>query len=198
LIHLQTFTAWDNKNIKFLWCLVLSLSFAIDKALAAMNKKGDLAQLFPNAKDLADAQLATQWMKRVLTKESAAAPGGVGSGAVFGGARTAGLGYGESVVLREAAALLRNVIASPEAFSNIIFSPQNRKVLMDLAEKKTLTQKGLDSLYEITKVGATGAVRAGPMMDTTRPQMRSLPEQQSVAGPSLDELEAELKAREAQ
>jgi len=176
----------------------LEPEFAIDKALAAMNKKGDLAQLFPNAKDLADAQLATQWMKRVLTKESASAPGGVGGGAVFGGARTAGLGYGESVVLREAAALLRNVIASPEAFSNIIFSPENRKVLMDLSTKKTLTQKGLDSLYNITKVGAIGAVRAGPMMDTTRPEMRSLPTQESVAGPTLEELEAELKSREAQ
>jgi hypothetical protein len=176
----------------------LEPEFAIDKTLAAMNKKGDLAQLFPNPKDLGDARLAMQWMKRVLTKESASAPGGVGGGAVFGGARTAGLGYGESVVLREAAALLRNVIASPEAFSNIIFSPENRKVLMDLSTKKTLTQKGLDSLYNITKVGAIGAVRAGPMMDTTRPEMRSLPTQESVAGPTLEELEAELKAREAE
>jgi len=174
----------------------LQPEFAIDKALASMNKKGDLGQLFPNPKDLADARLAMQWMKRVLTKESASAPGGVGGGAVFGGARTAGLGYGESVVLREAAALLRNVIASPEAFSNIIFSPENRKVLMDLSTKKTLTQKGLDSLYNITKVGAIGAVRAGPMMDTTRPEMRSLPTQESVAGPTLEELKAELKARE--
>jgi hypothetical protein len=176
----------------------LEPEFAIDKALATMNKKGDLGQLFPNPKDLGDARLAMQWMKRVLTKESASAPGGVGGGAVFGGARTAGLGYGESVVLREAAALLRNVIASPEAFSNIIFSPENRKVLMDLSTKKTLTQKGLDSLYNITKVGAIGAVRAGPMMDTTRPEMRSLPTQESVAGPTLEELEAELKAREAE
>jgi hypothetical protein len=176
----------------------LEPEFAIDKALAAMNKKSDLGQLFALPQDLADARLAMQWMKRVLTKESASAPGGVGSGAVFGGARTAGLGYGESVVLREAAALLRNVIASPEAFSNIIFSPENRKVLMDLSTKKTLTQKGLDSLYEITKIGATGAVRAGPMMDTTRPEMRSLPTQESVAGPTLEELEAELKSREAQ
>lgn len=172
--------------------------FAIDKALAAMNKKGDLAQLFTSSRDLADAQLAMQWMKRVLTKESASTQGGVGGGAVFGGARTAGLGYGESVVLREAAALLRNVVASPEAFSNVIFSPENRKVLTDLATRKTLTQKGLDSLYAITKVGATGAVRAGPMMDTTQPQMRSLPMQESVANPSLEELEAELEALKAQ
>jgi hypothetical protein len=69
---------------------------------------------------------------------------------------------------------------------------------MDLSTKKTLTQKGLDSLYNITKVGAIGAVRAGPMMDTTRPEMRSLPTQESVAGPTLEELEAELKAREAE
>lgn len=176
----------------------LTPEFAIDKALAAMNKKGDLGQLLPNPKDLGDARLAMQWMKRVLTKESAAAPGGVGGGAIFGGARTAGLGYGESVVLREAAALLRNVVASPEAFSNVIFSPENRRVLTDLATRKTLTQKGLDSLYEITKVGATGAARAGPMMDTTRLEMQAPPEEQPVTGPSLEELEAELKAREAE
>lgn len=176
----------------------LTPEFAIDKALATLNKKGDLGQLFPNPKDLGDARLAMQWMKRVLTKESAAAPGGVGGGAIFGGARTAGLGYGESVVLREAAALLRNVVASPEAFSNIIFSPENRKVLMDLSTKKTLTQKGLDALYNITKVGAIGAVRAGPMMDTTRLEMQVPPEEQPVTGPSLEELEAELKAREAE
>ena len=177
----------------------LAPEFAIDKALATMNKKGDLGQLFPNPKDLGDARLAMQWMKRVLTKESASAPGGVSGGAVFGGARTAGVGYGGSVILREAAALLREVIASPEAFSNIIFSPENRKVLMDLATKKTLTQKGLDSLYNITKVGAIGGVRAGPMMDTTFPDMmRSLPTQESVAGPTLEELEAELKTREAE
>jgi hypothetical protein len=176
----------------------LAPEFAIDKALAAMNKKGDLGQLLPNPKDLGDARLAMQWMKRVLSKEAAEAPGGSGGGVIFGGARTAGVGYGGSVILREAAALLRNVIASPEAFSNIIFSPENRKVLMDLSTKKTLTQKGLDSLYNITKVGAIGAVRAGPMMDTTRPEMRSLPMQESVAGPTLEELEAELKAREAE
>ena len=176
----------------------LAPEFAIDKALATMNKKGDLGQLFPNPKDLGDARLAMQWMKRVLTKESASAPGGVSGGAVFGGARTAGVGYGGSVILREAAALLREVIASPEAFSNIIFSPENRKVLMDLSTKKTLTQKGLDSLYNITKVGAIGGVRAGPMMDTTRPEMRALPMQESVAGPTLEELEAELKTREAE
>jgi hypothetical protein len=35
-------------------------------------------------------------------------------------------------------------------------------------------------------------------MDTTRPEMRSLPMQESVAGPTLEELEAELKSREAQ
>ena len=70
---------------------------------------------------------------------------------------------------------------------------------MDLSTKKTLTQKGLDSLYNITKVGAIGGVRAGPMMDTTFPDMmRSLPTQESVAGPTLEELEAELKAREAE
>ena len=62
----------------------LAPEFAIDKALATMNKKGDLGQLFPNPKDLGDARLAMQWMKRVLTKESASAPGGVSGGAVFG------------------------------------------------------------------------------------------------------------------
>lgn len=173
-------------------------TFSVKTALSELNKKsGEFSDLFTNPKDLNDAKLAMNWMSRVLTSESPQMAGISGSeayaftGATGGGAQT-------RLAAKELVPLIRNLVASPADFADVIFNPDYRKAMVDLATSKTMTQKATNALETLTKGSAALAVRAGPMMETTAPQE---PQQQVPAetgAPTLQEIEAELKARGVQ
>lgn len=177
----------------------LDPQFSLKQALRALQRKGDLADLFPNPKDLAEAQLAIKYLQQVMAKEASAGVGGPTGGAVFGAARGAGASSTASIVLREIINLTRDVMASPEAFSKVIFDPNNRKLILDLARGKTKGDRAIDALNTMKRgliqVGTRG-VAASETTPTTVEE-RVLPAVEVIANPelTLEELEEEAKRR---
>ena len=171
----------------------------LKQALRALQRKGDLADLFPNPKDLADAQLAIKYLQQVMAKESSAGLGGPSGGAVFGAARGAGASSTASIVLRETINLVRDVIASPEAFSKAIFDPNNRKLILDLARGKTKGDRAMDAL-DTLKRGTIQLGTRGVAASETTPtavEERSLPPVEVIESPelTLEQLLEEARTR---
>jgi hypothetical protein len=169
-------------------------TFSIKTALTELNKKGsEFADLFPNQTDLNQAKLAMNWMQRVLSSESPQMAGVTGSeayalGGAAGGSAQVRLG------LKEAIPYIRNLVASPADFADVIFNPEYRKAMVDLATAKTMTQKTTDALATLAKGSAALSARAGGMMGQTAPQepQQTLPES---GMPTLQDIENELKSR---
>lgn len=177
----------------------LDPQFNLKQTLRALQRKGDLADLFPNPKDLADAQLVIKYLQQVMSKEASAGVGGPTGGAVFGAARGAGASSTASIVLREMINLTRDIIASPEAFSKVIFDPNNRKLILDLARGKTKGDRAIDALNTLAR-GAVQVGYRGVTASETTPttvEERVLPEVTVIGTPelTLDELEEEAKRR---
>lgn len=164
----------------------------IQKLLRAVQSKGDLAILFPNPKDLQDAQLAIKFMQQVLAKESQAAAGGRTSTA-YAAARLSGGTSAAGLIASEITSLINSTLSNPAALSKMIFEPDNRKLLLDLAKKKTATQKTYDAVKTLGKNVGIVSVRGGPALDVGAPELLDqVPEQ------VLDEtqqLEAEMRRR---
>jgi len=170
-------------------------TFNIKTALTEMNKKsGEFADLFPNKKDANDARLAMNWMSRVLSSESPQMAGMTGgeayafTGATGGGAQT-------RLAAKELVPFIRNLVASPADFADVIFNPEYRKAMIDLATTKTMTQKATNALATLSKGAASLGARAGPMMETTAPQEPQQQTSTEIGAPTLQDIEAELKAR---
>jgi hypothetical protein len=149
--------------------------------------------LFPNAQDLQDAQLAVKFMQQVLAKESAASAGGGGSTA-YAAARVAGGSSATGLIASEFASLVNSTLSSPAALSKMLFEPNNRKLLLDLAKKKTTVGKASDALQTLTKNIGVIAARGGPALDVGRPESpdAAAPEQ---APADAQQLEAEMRRR---
>lgn len=165
-------------------------TFNIQQALKGLQANGDLATLFPVAKDLQDAQLALQFMQRVLTKEGAA--GGAGGGGIaYAATRTAGGTSAAGLIASELTSLVRATLSSPAALSKLLFEGDNRKLLMDLAKKKTPAEKAYENLQTLGKNLGVMAARGGPALDI------GLPETPEMAAPASSEqdLEAEMRRR---
>ena len=156
----------------------LDPQFSLKQTLRALQRKGDLADLFPNPTDLADAQLAIKYLQQVMSKEASMGLGGPSGGTVFGATRGAGANVQSSLLLRELVGFTRDVIASPEAFSKVIFDPNNRKLITDLARGKTKGDRALEALNTLKRgliqVGTRG-VAASETTPTTVVE-RVLPE----------------------
>jgi hypothetical protein len=165
----------------------------IQKLSRALQSNGDLAPLFPNAQDLQDAQLAVKFMQQVLAKESAASAGGGGSTA-YAAARVAGGSSATGLIASEFASLVNSTLSSPAALSKMLFEPNNRKLLLDLAKKKTTVGKASDALQTLTKNIGVIAARGGPALDVGRPESpdAAAPEQ---APADAQQLEAEMRRR---
>lgn len=169
-------------------------TFSIKTALTELNKKNsEFADLFPNKADLNQAKLAMNWMQRVLSSESPQMAGVTGAeayalGGAAGGSAQVRLG------LKEAIPYIRNLVASPADFADVIFNPDYRKAMVDLATAKNMTQKTADALATLSKASATLGARAGGMMGQTPPQEPQLvPE--AAGTPTLQDIENELKSR---
>jgi len=171
-------------------------TFSIKTALTELNKKGsEFADLFPNQTDLNQAKLAMNWMQRVLSSESPQMAGITGAEAyALGGA--AGGSAQVRLALKEAIPFLRELVANPSDFADVIFNPNYRQAMVDLSTSKNLTKKTTDALATLSKGAAILGVRSGAMLETTPPQMPSetqfqpTPEQQG-----LQEIRDLLKAR---
>lgn len=177
----------------------LDPEFSLGQALRALQRKGDLADLFPNPTDLADAQLAVKYLQRVMTKESAAGAGGISGGAVFGTARGGGANPQQALLLREITNFARSIIASPEAFSKVIFDPNNRKLITDLARGKTKGDRAIDALNLLKRgtlqVGTRGVASSETTPTVVEEQM--LPEVTVTESPelTLEQLQEEARRR---
>ena len=174
-------------------------TFNIKTVLTELNKKDStLNDLFPFSADLNQAKLAMNWMSRVLSSESPQMAGITGSEAyAFTGA--AGGGAQARLASKEATPYIRNLVANPADFADVIFNPNYRQAMVDLATEKTMTKKATNALAILAKGSAALTARAGGMMGQTQPQLPQQPQVQTPqTGPSLKELEDALKALKAQ
>lgn len=174
-------------------------TFNIKTVLTELNKKDStLNDLFPFSADLNQAKLAMNWMSRVLSSESPQMAGITGAEAyAFTGA--AGGGAQARLATKEAVPYIRNLVANPADFADVIFNPNYRQAMVDLATEKTMTKKAINALATLAKGSAALSARAGGMMGQTQPQLPQQPQVQTPqTGPSLKELEDALKALEAQ
>jgi hypothetical protein len=175
-------------------------TFAIGTALRELSdKKSQFASLFPNASDLADAKLALQYMQRVVTTEGAAPLPSVKGGAAYATARGMGASAQQAMLVREAApSIVKDLIASPAALADVFFNPEGKAAILALARGKTTGQKAVDAINTLSKIAGTTALRAGPMISGDRPVVG---EEQQMAPPperTLEDIDAEIRALEAQ
>ena len=177
----------------------MSPTFAIDSALKELDRrKGSLGQLFSSAADLKEAELAMKTMRRIVQTESPGAVGGPSASAAYTAARATGGSAAAALSIRDFVyPLLRDVIASPEAFAKVIYQPDNRKLLLELAKPKTTLDKAWSITKTLGKAAGITTARGYPMMETTQPQEdRMLPAVEVTATP--EEASYEDLLREAQ
>jgi hypothetical protein len=176
-------------------------TFNINSALTELDKKsGEFSTLFSSSKDAAEARLAMNWMRRTLAGESAGGGGvGLSGSEVYAATGAAGGGAPTRLALKEIVPLLQRLVASPKDFADVIFNPEYRKAMIDLSTQKSTSKKALNALGTLGKGAAILGVRAGPMLETTQPQIPQEEQMQNQPKePSLQELEDALKALEAQ
>ena len=157
-----------------------SPTFVIQTALKELGKrKGDFDYLFTNPKDKADALLAMQYMQRVLKNESVGSTGGLQGGDAYALSRGFGGTSQTANLASQTLSLIRDVIANPNAFADVIFNPDTVKAMKEA--QKTPTVKKLTNV--ITRLGDTTAKfapRVGPMTETTQPADTSMPSTEAV------------------
>lgn len=171
-------------------------TFSIKTALTELNKKNsEFADLFPNQADLNQAKLAMNWMQRVLSSESPQMAGVTGAEAY---ALTGAAGGNAQVRLatKEAIPFLRNLVANPSDFADVIFNPDYRKAMVDLSTSKSMTKKTMDAFTTLSKGAAIMGARGGAMLETTPPQIPSETQTQPTSEQQgLQEIRDLLKAR---
>jgi len=177
-------------------------TFNIKTVLTELNKKDStLNDLFPFSADLNQAKLAMNWMQRVLSSESPQMAGVTGAEA-YGLTGAAGASAQVRLASKETIPYLRNLVANPSDFADVIFNPNYRQAMVDLATEKTMTKKAINALATLAKGSAILSARAGGMMGQTQPQEPQEPQepqpQSQQAEPSLKELEDALKLLETQ
>lgn len=150
------------------------------------SKQGDFSFLFPNAADKADVNLAIQYMQKILKSESAKTGGGITGSDVYAGTRGIGAQSQLANLLKEVFTLSRDIIATPNAFADVIFNKDTVKAMAEA--QKTPTVKKLTNV--VTRLGdsaAKFAPRVGPMVDTTQPTDTT---QQDMQAPQITPEEA--------
>jgi hypothetical protein len=125
---------------------------------------------------------------------------GLSGSEVYAATAAGGGGAPTRLALREIVPLLQRLVASPKDFADVIFNPDYRKAMIDLSTPKTTTKKVTNALKTLSQGLGIMAARAGPMLQTERPEMQSdvqpvLPTDDSVR---LQEIQDALKALEAQ
>jgi hypothetical protein len=152
-----------------------SPTFTIKTALTELNKrKGDFDFLFTNTQDKSDALLALQYMQKVLKSEPGGGAGGLSGGNVSGGARGLGGTSQQANLAREVFTLMRDIVANPNAFADVIFNPDTVKAMKE-AQKASTVKKLTNVVVKLGDAAAKFAPRVGPMAETTQPTDTSVP-----------------------
>lgn len=152
-----------------------SPDFVIKTALTELGKrKGDFDFLFTNTQDKADAMLAIQFMQKVLKSEAAGGAGGARGGEVYSTTRGLGGTGQQSNLAKEVAVLLRDIVANPNAFADVVFNPDTVKAMKE-AQKATTVKKLTNVVTKLGDTAAKFAPRVGPMVETTQPTDVSVP-----------------------
>ena len=150
------------------------------------KKKGDFDFLFTNAQDKADALAALAYMRKVVKSESAKTGGGITGSDVYAGTRGIGAQSQLANLLKEVFTLSRDIVATPNAFADVIFNKDTVKAMAEA--QKTPTVKKLTNV--VTRLGdsaAKFAPRVGPMVDTAQPTDTT---QQDMQAPQITPEEA--------
>lgn len=166
-------------------------TFNVRRALKELQSNGDLTPLFPSYKDLQDAQLAVQYMQRVLAREGAGGGGGTG-GIAYAGVRAAGGTSGTALIANILTDLVRSTLSSPAALSKMLFEGDNRRMLLDLAKQKTSAEKAYESIQTLGKNVGVMAARGGPALDVGAPQT---PDMTPASSEDAGAIEAEMRRR---
>ena len=82
----------------------------------------------------------------------------------YAGTKAMGGNTQQANMAKESFSAIKDFVNSPAAFSEILFNPNSKQALIDLATSKSVGQKGLDALITIGKVGGTAALRGAPML----------------------------------
>jgi hypothetical protein len=152
-----------------------SPEFVVKAALTELGKrKGDFDYLFTNPKDKTDALLAMQYMQRVLKSESVGAAGGLKGGDVYSTTRGFGGTSQTANLAKEAVGLIRDIVANPNAFADVIFNPDTVKALKE-AQQATTVKKLTNVVTKLGDSAAKFAPRVGPMVETSQPMDSSVP-----------------------
>ena len=146
-----------------------SPEFVVKSALTELGKrKGDFDYLFTNPKDKADALLAMQYMQKVLKSESIGSSGGLKGGDVYATTRGFGGTSQTANLAKEAVGLIRDIVANPNAFADVIFNPDTVKAMKE-AQQATTVKKLTNVVTKLGDATAKFAPRVGPMVETTQP-----------------------------
>lgn len=146
-----------------------SPEFVIKAALTELSKrKGDFDYLFTNPKDKADALAAMQYMQKVLKSESVGAVGGLKGGDVYATTRGFGGTSQTANLAKEAIGLIREIVANPNAFADVIFNPDTVKAMKE-AQQATTVKKLTNVVTKLGDASAKFAPRVGPMVETSQP-----------------------------
>lgn len=144
--------------------------FNVQSALAELGKKdGEFDFLFPKKADKNDAILIMKYMSKVVQNEGAGAPSGVAGGAAYMGTKAIGGSTQAANASKGLFDAVRDVINNPASFSEILFNPDSKAALLELAKKKSTPEKMLDATKKILKVGGIAAVRGAPMLSVEQP-----------------------------
>jgi len=170
-----------------------SPEFMVKTALTELGKrKGDFDYLFTNSKDKADALLAMQYMQRVLKSESVGSAGGIKGGDVY--STTRGFGGSSQIanLAKETVGLIKDIVASPNAFADVIFNPETVKAMKE-AQQATTVKKLTNVVTKLGDASAKFAPRVGPMVETSQPMDSSIPPEPAQQQISPDEALQQLR-----
>jgi hypothetical protein len=152
-----------------------SPEFVVKSALAELSKrKGDFDYLFTNPKDKADALTAMQYMQKVLKSESVGSSGGLKGGDIYSTTRGFGGTSQTANLAKEAFGLIRDIVANPNAFADVIFNPDTVKALKE-AQQATTVKKLTNVVTKLGDSAGKFAPRVGPMIETSQPMDSSVP-----------------------
>lgn len=139
--------------------------FNIQAALSELGKKeGEFDFLFPKKADKNDAVLVMKYMSKVLQNEGAGAPSGLAGGAAYMGTKAAGGSTQAANASKGLFDAVRDVINNPVSFSEVLFNPESKAALLELAKKKSTPEKMLDATKKILQVGGIATLRGTPML----------------------------------
>jgi hypothetical protein len=175
--------------------------FNVNAALTELSKKdSDFDFLFKTKQDKSDTLLAMNYIKRIIQTEGAGAPSGIAGGVAYMGTKAGG---GSTQLANASKGFfdgIKDVINNPVSFSEVLFNPESKAALLELAKNKTTVERLVNATQKIGKVAAIGAVRAGPMLAPEQAPAEAVnaPQQQGIESLSVEEIQKRIQELQTQ